>query len=177
MLKPCIQKPKTSCNPPMCILFSFWSKNVCIIYSTFSCGSTCICAEVSQLNSMQGKNRDDYSPDKQKEEKTNIGNTAMNRTLLDLKLSCPTGTSGIVVTPRVTEWSLTLQQLFIKADRLERHRRGSISDHYMRPWTVLVQPKGPLVRTGPLYVFFITWPQVVQHSSALLIVMWGENKT
>lgn len=34
---------------------------------------------------------------------------AMNRTLLELELSCPPGTSGTAVTPGVTEWSLTLQ--------------------------------------------------------------------
>lgn len=54
----------------------------------------------------------------EKEGKTNIGNMAMNRTLLELELSCPVGTSGTAVTPGVIEWSLTPQQLFIKADSL-----------------------------------------------------------
>lgn len=43
---------------------------------------------------------------------------AMNRTLLELELNYPAGTSGTAVTPGVIEWSLTPQQLFIKADSL-----------------------------------------------------------
>lgn len=50
----------------------------------------------------------------------------MNRTLLELELNCPAGTSGTAVTPGVTEWSPTLQQLFIKADRLGGDGWGSI---------------------------------------------------
>lgn len=62
----------------------------------------------------------------EKEEKTNIGNMAVNRTLLELERCRPTGTSGTTVTPEVTQWSLTSQQLFIKADRLEGNGWGSV---------------------------------------------------
>lgn len=69
----------------------------------------------------------------EKEEKTNIGKMAMNKTLLELELSRPAGTSGTALTSGVTEWSLTLQQLFIKADRLGGDGWGSIYGRRMRP--------------------------------------------
>ncbi|TNN56886.1 hypothetical protein EYF80_032876 [Liparis tanakae] len=62
----------------------------------------------------------------EREEKTNIGNTAVDRTPLELERRRPTGTSGTTVTPEVTEWSRTSQQLFIKADRLEGDGRGGV---------------------------------------------------
>lgn len=74
----------------------------------------------------------------EKEEKTNIGNMAMNRTRLELELSRPAGTSGTAVTPGVNEWSLTPQQLFIKADRLGGDGWGSIHVREMRPRTVML---------------------------------------
>lgn len=66
----------------------------------------------------------------EKEKKTNIGNMAMNRTLLELELGCPAGTSGTAVQ---SEWSLTPQQLFIKADRLGGDGWGSIYGREMGP--------------------------------------------
>lgn len=98
---------------PVCILFSFGSKNVCLMYSKLSCGG--ICVKASQLRSLWGRNGAEKT---EKERKTNIGNMAMNRTLLERGLSCPAGTSGTAVTPRVIKWSLTPQQLFTRADSL-----------------------------------------------------------
>lgn len=77
--------------------FLITERDICTMCSTLSCGSTCV--KVSYLLWGEEKNRDDYSQT-QKEEKTNTGNMAMNRTLLELELSCPAGTSGTALTPR-----------------------------------------------------------------------------
>lgn len=69
----------------------------------------------------------------EREEKTNTGNMAMSRALLELERGCPAGTSGTAVTPEVTEWSLTAQQLLIKADRLGGDGWGSSYRREMRP--------------------------------------------
>lgn len=82
-----------------------------------------------------GTTRDEQT---EKEGKTNIGNMAMNRTLLELELNCPAGTSGTAVTPGVIEWSLTPQQLFIKADSLGGDSQGSIYGRELRPWTIML---------------------------------------
>lgn len=58
------------------------------------------------------------------EGKTNIGNMAMNGTLLELGLSCPAGTAGTAVTSGVNEWSPAPEQLFMKADRLGGDSQG-----------------------------------------------------
>lgn len=82
--------------------------------------------KVSQLQSPWGRNRDDYDQTNRegREGKTNIGNMAMNGTLLELGLSCPAGTAGTAVTSEVNEWSPAPEQLFIKADRLGGDRMG-----------------------------------------------------
>lgn len=70
----------------------------------------------------------------EREGKTNIGNMAMNGTLLEFGLSCPAGTAGTAVTSRVNEWSPAPEQLFIKADRLGGDSQGGgIYGREMRP--------------------------------------------
>lgn len=96
-----------------------------------------MCESIPVAQSVGGGTGTTMAEQTEKEEKTNTGNMAMNRTLLKLELSCPTGTSGTAVTPRVTEWSLTSQQLFIKADRLEGDGRGPIYGREMRPRTIM----------------------------------------
>lgn len=46
----------------------------------------------------------------EEEAKTNTGNMATDRTLLELELRCPVGTSGTALTPGVSERSLILPQ-------------------------------------------------------------------
>lgn len=62
----------------------------------------------------------------QEEAKTNTGNMATDRTLLELELSCPVGTSGTVLTPGVIEWSLILPQRLINADSVGGDSQGNI---------------------------------------------------
>lgn len=105
---------------PLCILLAFCRKsNICIMCSTLSCGSTCV--KVSQL--LRGKNRDDYSQT-QEEAKTNTGNMAMNRTLLELELSCPAGTSGTAVTPRGHQLKPDTTTAVYKSRHAGRRRPG-----------------------------------------------------
>lgn len=101
---------------PVCILFSFRSQNVCVMYRTLSCGS--ICVKVSQLHSLWGRNRDDYGRTNREgrenkhwkhgheQNSAGVGAEPRRRHLWDCG------------DPRVTKWRLTPQQLFIKADRL-----------------------------------------------------------
>lgn len=114
-----------------------------------------MCESVPVAQSV-GEEQGRLRPNKQKkEEKTNIGNMATNRTLLELEQSCPAGTSGTAVTPGVTEWSLTPQQLFIKADRLGGDGWGSIYGGEMRPRTVMLySAKGRF--TGQLQLLELT---------------------
>ncbi|KAK5886232.1 hypothetical protein CesoFtcFv8_017285 [Champsocephalus esox] len=74
----------------------------------------------------------------EKQEKTNIGNTVMSRTRLDLELGRPAGTSGTAVNLGVTQWSLIPQQLFIKADSLGRDGWRSMYGRKRRPQTIML---------------------------------------
>lgn len=62
----------------------------------------------------------------EEEAKTNTGNMATDRTLLELELSCPVGTSGTALTPGVIGWSLILPQRLINADSVGGDSQGSI---------------------------------------------------
>ena len=103
------------------------------MYSTLSCGSTCV--KVFQL--LWGKNRDDYSQ-AEKEEKTNTGNMAMNRTLLELELSCPAGTSGTAVTPRGHQMEPDTTTAVYKSRQAGRRWLGKHLRWEMRLWTVML---------------------------------------
>lgn len=63
------------------------------MYSALSCGSKCV--KVSQLRSPRGEEQGRLRPNKQRgEEKTNIGNTATNRTRPALEPSRPGDLGG-----------------------------------------------------------------------------------
>lgn len=106
------------------------------MYSTFSCGA--ICVKVSQLLSLWGRNRDDQGWTNREGRENKHWKHGQNRTLLELELNCPAGTSGTAVTPGVIEWSLTPQRLFIKADSLGGDSQGSIYGRELRPWTIML---------------------------------------
>lgn len=120
----CIQRPKARCDI-QCILFSYYrKKSICTMCSTLSCGSTCV--KVSYLLwglGMGGKSRDHYSKT-QKEKKTNTGNMAITRTLLELELGCPTGTSGTALTPRGHQLEPNTTTAVYKSRRAGRRRSG-----------------------------------------------------
>lgn len=78
----------------------------------------------------------------EEEAKTNTGNMATDRTLLEPEPSCPVGTSGTAPTPGVTEWSLTLPQPLINADSVGGDDQGSIYSGEARPRTRDVEQRG-----------------------------------
>lgn len=78
----------------------------------------------------------------EEEAKTNTGNMATDRTLLELELSCPVGTSGTALTPGVIKLSLTLPQQLINADSVGLESQRSVYSGETRPWTLMLNSAG-----------------------------------
>lgn len=100
----------------------------------------------------------------QEEVKTNTGNMATDRTLLELELSCPVGTSGTALTPGVIEWSLILPQRLIDADSVGGESQGNIHSGGTRAWTLrLSSAEGCLRGTANVWTFMPSLKVYLRH--------------
>lgn len=100
-----------------------------------------MCESVSAAQSVGGGTGSTMTQQTEEEAKTNTGNMATDRTLLELEPSCPVGTSGTAVNPGVIEWSLTLPQQ-LNADSVGLDSQGSIYSGETRPWTLMLNSVG-----------------------------------
>ncbi len=140
---PCTQEHKTICDTPLCILLSFWRYDVCLMYSTLSCGG--ICVKVFQLHSLWGRNRDDYSRTNREGRENKHWKHGHEQNPAGAGFEQPPGTSGTLLTPggrRMEPDSTTAVYKGRQAGRGQRGKHLRQGDEAVN--CNVVQCKGPV---------------------------------